>query len=249
MAAEVVVPAGEGRAVHVRKDEVFRLIDVDGGQVADLFAFVDAPAGDGADAAALSEWMSAEHTRPGIKRLFPRPGDVALTNRRRPILRLEDDASPGWHDTLYAACDPARYALLGHGGPHRSCATNLVEALRDVGRELPGMPEPIVPQPFNVFMHVEVGPEGVLQLHPATSRGGLPDVPGVDQLHRRRLELPDGPRRHQHRRHHPVAAAGDRRVTSRGLAPAERRDRAAGPGGGTGPPGRAAGSSGHATIG
>ncbi len=151
---------------------MFRLIDVDGGQVADLFAFVDAPAGDGADAAALSEWMSAEHTRPGIKRLFPRPGDVALTNRRRPILRLEDDASPGWHDTLYAACDPARYALLGHGGPHRSCATNLVEALRDVGRELPGMPEPIVPQPFNVFMHVEVGPEGVLQLHPATSRAG-----------------------------------------------------------------------------
>ncbi len=183
MAGEVVVPAGEGRAVHVKRDEVFRLIDVDGGQVADLFAFVEAPADAApadaapadaapADAGLLSEWMSAEHTRPGIKRLFPRPGDVALTNRRRPILRLEDDTSPGWHDTLYAACDPARYALLGHVGPHRSCATNLVVALREFGRELPGMPEPIVPQPFNVFMHVEVGPEGALQLHPATSRAG-----------------------------------------------------------------------------
>ena len=160
--------------------------------------------------------MSAEHTRPGIKRLFPRPGDVALTNRRRPILRLEDDTSPGWHDTLYAACDPARYALLGHVGPHRSCATNLVEALREFGRELPGMPEPIVPQPFNVFMHVEVGPEGALQLHPATSRaGGLPDVPRVDRLHRRRLELPDGPGGHQYGRDHFSAPPGDRRVTSR----------------------------------
>lgn len=166
MAGAVVVPAGEGRAVRVKKDEVFRLIDIDGGQVADLFAFVDTPGGP------FTEWMSVEHTRPSIKRLFPRPGDVALTNRRRPILRLEEDTSPGWHDTLYAACDPARYALLGHGGPHRSCASNLGEALAEIGRELPGTPAPIVPQPFNVFMHVEVGPEGALQLHSATSEAG-----------------------------------------------------------------------------
>ena len=34
------------------------------------------------------------------------------------------------------------------------------------------MPEPIVPQPFNVFMHVEVEQEGTLQLQPATSVAG-----------------------------------------------------------------------------
>jgi uncharacterized protein len=159
--------------VRIEQDEMFRLIDVDGGQVADLFAFVD----DGCAAGPLTEWMSAEHTRPSIKRLFPHPGSVALTNRRRPILRFEADTSPGWHDTLYAACDPARYELLGHVGPHRSCATNLAEALREVGRELPGtdfrgVPAPMVPQPFNVFMHVDVGPEGALHLHPATSKAG-----------------------------------------------------------------------------
>jgi uncharacterized protein len=87
----VVVPAGEGRAVRVREGELVRIIDVFGGQVGDLFVFVDGQ---------MSEYMSAEHTRPSIRRLFPAPGDVALTNRRREIVRFEEDRSPGWHDTL-----------------------------------------------------------------------------------------------------------------------------------------------------
>ena len=170
---EVVVPAGEGRAVRIRHNEVFRVVDVDGGQVGDLFAFVDEDRdGELAADGPLTEWLSAEHTRPSIKRLFPRPGDIVLTNRRRPILRMEADSSPRWHDTLYAACDPARYALLGVHGSHRSCATNLIDALQELGHELPGMPEPVIPQPFNVFMHVEVAPEGSLQVLPATSSAG-----------------------------------------------------------------------------
>jgi uncharacterized protein len=164
-----VVPAGEGRAVRVAHDEVVRVVDVDGGQVADLFAFVDGTDVKGSGA----EWMSAEHTRPSIRRLFPRPGEVMLTNRRRPILRVEEDDSPGWHDTLYAACDPARYALLGVAGSHRSCATNLVEALHSLGGGPFGAdPPPLVPQPFNLFMHVDVGPDGSLDPVPATSRPG-----------------------------------------------------------------------------
>ena len=32
-------------------------------------------------------------------------GDALVTNRRRPILTLVEDTSPGLHDTLIAACD------------------------------------------------------------------------------------------------------------------------------------------------
>jgi uncharacterized protein len=160
---EVIVPAGEGRGARVRSGEVFRVVDVHGGQVGDLFAFVDGPA---------LEWMSAEHTRPSIRRLFPGPGDAALTNRRRPILRVEEDHSPGWHDTLYAACDPPRYALLGVEGPHRSCAGNLVEAMQEFDEGLLGIPDPFIPQPFNLFMHVDVEPGGALDVVPATSEPG-----------------------------------------------------------------------------
>lgn len=152
------VPGGEGRAVPLGEGQCFRVVDVAGGQVGDLFAFTAADPG---------EFASASHTRVAIGKLFPRPGDPVLTNRRRPILSLLEDTSPGLHDMLYAACDPARYALLGAPASHRSCAGNLAEALRGRGLELA-----TVPQPINVFMDVRAEPDGTLTSAPASSRPG-----------------------------------------------------------------------------
>src|SRR5690349_2790380 len=99
-----VVPAGEGRAVRVAAGRRVRVVDLEGGQVGDLFAFAaDDP----------RERLSAAHTRSGTSRLFPEIGEPFVTDRRRPILVLADDTSPGSHDMLIAACDPARYAALG----------------------------------------------------------------------------------------------------------------------------------------
>ncbi len=154
----LLVPAGEGRAVRLPAGIAFAVVDVDGGQVGDLFAF---------NAADVSEYASAEHTRPSIRRLFPRPGDVVLTNLRQPILELMEDASPGRHDTLYAACDAARYRLLGVEGPHRSCAQNLLESMAGLGFD--GVH---VPQPLNVFMDVRVDDDGGMTGYPASSAAG-----------------------------------------------------------------------------
>jgi uncharacterized protein YcgI (DUF1989 family) len=154
----VLVPPGEGRAVLVKEGHHFRAVDVEGGQVGDLFAFAAADPG---------EYASAGHTRVAIRKLFPRPGDAVLTNRRRPILSVTADASPGRHDLLYAACDPARYALLGADPSHRSCAENLREALHEHGFGLP-----VVPQPLNIFMDIRVEPDGTLTTHQASTRPG-----------------------------------------------------------------------------
>ncbi|HEX3749046.1 MAG TPA: urea carboxylase-associated family protein [Streptosporangiaceae bacterium] len=157
-AARVEVPGGEGRGILVTAGQVVRVTDVAGGQVGDLFAFNQADPG---------EYASAGHTRPAIRKLFPRPGDPVLSNRRRPILTMVEDTSPGRHDMLYAACDPARYAALGAAPGHRSCAVNLLQTLRahDV--------VPVaVPQPLNVFMDVRPEPDGTLVSHPASSRAG-----------------------------------------------------------------------------
>src|SRR6266566_4013734 len=132
MSETLHVPAGEGRAVLLGEGQCFRVIDVAGGQVGDLFAFAAADPG---------EYASAGHTRVAIRKLFPRPGDPVLTNRRRPILSVTADTSPGRHDMLYAACDPARYALLGVESPHRSCAENLWQALEEHGFALPVVPQ------------------------------------------------------------------------------------------------------------
>jgi hypothetical protein len=158
MSETLRVPAGEGRAVLLGEGQCFRVVDVAGGQVGDLFAFTAADPG---------EFASASHTRVAIGKLFPRDGDPVLTNRRRPILSVLEDTSPGWHDMLYAACDPARYASLGAPGPHRSCAGNLAEAL--AGQGVQAGP---VPQPINVFMDVRARPDGTLASLPASSRPG-----------------------------------------------------------------------------
>jgi uncharacterized protein YcgI (DUF1989 family) len=156
-AARVVVPAGAGRAVWVRRGEVVRVIDVEGGQVGDLFAFA---AGDPA------EHLSASHTRTSTGRLFPLIGEQFVTTLRRPILTVVGDTSPGVHDMLIAACDPARYQALGVED-HASCAANLQDAIARIG-----MTVDVVPQPVNVFMNIPVAASGELSWLPATSRPG-----------------------------------------------------------------------------
>jgi uncharacterized protein YcgI (DUF1989 family) len=152
------IPAREARAVRVATDRRFRLVDVEGTQVIDLFAFVD---GD------VSEYASAEHTRVYVKRLFPAVGEPFVTNRRRPLLVLEEDSSPGVHDMLCAACDPTRYALLGYEGWHASCQENLRSAMAGMGYAAVEVPSPI-----NVFMNVSLDAGGGLTLEPALTKPG-----------------------------------------------------------------------------
>ena len=152
------IPAREGRGITVRAGDRVRVIDPEGGQVADVFAFaVNDP----------SEYHSAEHTRVHVGRLFPLVGESFVTNRRRPILTLEADDSPGIHDMLFAACDPTRYQGLGVDGWHASCQENLLDAMRQLGLE-----RVEVPQPINLFMNIPVGADAVLGVLPAQTRPG-----------------------------------------------------------------------------
>ena len=153
----MVVPARAGRAVWVRHGEQVRIVDVEGGQVGDLFAFAAADPG---------ESLSASHTRTSTSRLFPRIGEQFMTNRRRPILTLVADTSPGVHDMLIAACDPERYRMLG-APDHASCADNMRDALAQIG-----LATDAVPQPVNVFMNIPVSTEGDLSWLSAVSRPG-----------------------------------------------------------------------------
>jgi uncharacterized protein len=158
-AERVHVPAREGRAVPVQAGGRFRVIDLEGGQVADTWAFVADDPG---------EFHSAQHTRVHVGRLFPRPGEQFVTNRRRPILLLEEDATPGIHDMLCAACDPERYEGLGVEGPHASCQENLRTALDAVGVD----PPRFAPQPINLFMNTPARADGTIAWLPAPTKAG-----------------------------------------------------------------------------
>lgn len=115
-----LVPARQGRAVRLRAGQAITVINTHGTQVCDFWAF---------SAANPDEFLSWEHARAWINAVLPRPGQDLATNRRRPILRLEEDTSPGVHDTLIAACD----LFLHHAGLH-----GLPRQLR--GQPAPGAP-------------------------------------------------------------------------------------------------------------
>jgi uncharacterized protein len=152
------VPAREGRAVAVSAGQAFRVIDVEGKQVADLFAF---------NAADVGEYHSAMHTRAAVSHLFPNVGESFVTNRRRPILTLEADDTPAVHDMLIAPCDPERYQGLGVSGWHASCRENLEQAMRALGHE-----RICIPASINLFMNIPVGEDGSLGWDPAVTAAG-----------------------------------------------------------------------------
>lgn len=153
----IEVPAREGRALRVAAGQRLRVVDVEGRQVGDVFAFTDDDSG---------EHLSASHTRAHLSKLFPDIGEHFVTNHRRPILRLAADTSPGRHDMLIAACDPARYTALGAPG-HASCADNLRTAMAELGR-----PVSHIPQPVNVFMDIPVRVGGGLDWVSASTGAG-----------------------------------------------------------------------------
>ena len=160
MPETIRIPAREGRAVRMSAGDRVRVIDPEGGQVADVFAFC---------ADDVSEYHSAQHTRAVVDRLFPLPGEQFVTNRRRPILTLEEDNTPGIHDMLIAACDPARYEGLGVEGWHASCEENLHRALETLGaRPIPRF----APQPINLFMNTPARADGTIEWLPAETKAG-----------------------------------------------------------------------------
>jgi uncharacterized protein YcgI (DUF1989 family) len=142
----------------MEQGELIKVVDVRGQQAVDFFAFCrDDP----------REYLSAEHTRVGNLRLFPRVGQAFYTNRRRPILTFAEDGSPGIHDMLVAACDPTRYASLGVKGWHASCQENLISSMSAIGVE--GIE---VPSPVNLFANFPLESDGSLKVVPPLTKPG-----------------------------------------------------------------------------
>lgn len=158
-AAQVIeVPPQSGRGFRLGAGDQLRIVDVEGTQVADLFAC----AADDPDV-----WLSTAHTRGGLWRLFPKPGEAFLSNHFQPLLWFDRDDSPGPHDMFFSACSPAMYAALGHEGPHPSCQGNFFAAAAELGWE----PE-VEPDPVNIFQNTPVSADGKLTSLPALSEPG-----------------------------------------------------------------------------
>ena len=140
------LPARGSRAVSLVNGEAIQIINTHGSQVVDTWVF---------NAEDMTEFLSNEHMRATLGKLWPGKGDALVTNRRRPIAIMEEDTSPGRHDTLIAACDVYRYELLGCKEYHDNCTDNLHAAMARIGLELPECPSPL-----NLWMNIPVAADG-----------------------------------------------------------------------------------------
>jgi uncharacterized protein len=154
----IEIPARCGKATRLRQGQSVRVVNTYGQQVVDTWAF---------GLADIGEFMSMEHTRIAIGRIIPQIGDVLVSNRRRPVLRLTEDTSGGIHDTLVAACDRWRYELLGCQGYHDNCTDNLAAALGELG-----LAPPETPSPLNLFMNIPVVDGNAIDVRPPVSTPG-----------------------------------------------------------------------------
>jgi len=154
----IEIPARKGKAAFVSQGQSVKLINTHGSQVVDTWAFARHD---------LKEFMSMEHTRATLVKIMPATGDHLYSNRRRPILTIKEDTTSGIHDTLMAACDDYRYALLGCTDYHDNCTDNLAAALYELG-----LTAPETPCPFNIFMNIPWTEEGELSFDPPASKPG-----------------------------------------------------------------------------
>ena len=152
------VPARRGKAVRVEAGRALKIVNTHGTQVVDFWAFV---------AGYMNEYVGMEQCRPTWHRLFPVTGDHLYTNRRRPLMTLEEDTSPGRHDTLMAPCDNERYGLLGCTEYHDNCRDNMHAALLELGYVVP-----FTPASLNLFMNIPWQDDGTLAFEPALSKPG-----------------------------------------------------------------------------
>lgn len=158
MADQSIIPARKGKAAILNQGQSIRVIDTYGSQVIDAWIF---------NRYDLNEFQSNEHTRPTLLSMSFRPGDLLYTNRRRPIVEVEKDTSPGIHDMLMAACDTYRYQLLGCTEFHDNCTDNLASSMNELGFDVSETPSPI-----NIFMNIPWTENGELSYEPPQTKPG-----------------------------------------------------------------------------
>ena len=147
-----------GHGFQMKRGDVLRVTDPCGEQVSDLFAFEA-----GNPACALSSGRSIDYA----SKIYLTTGDVLWSNDSRPMFTLlRDDVKR--HDFLLTPCSQEMFEILyRHQGHHPSCFENLAKAFAPFGIG----PERITTT-FNIFMRVDVTPEGTVAVKPPLSRAG-----------------------------------------------------------------------------
>jgi uncharacterized protein YcgI (DUF1989 family) len=147
-----------GAAFRLRKGDLLKVVDPEGGQVSDLLAY---------NANDIREVVSNGRTFDYEETITLTAGNRLWSNRSGVMATIVEDTA-GRHDFLLTPCSEATFRHFYPEHPvHRGCFGNLAEALAPYGIE----PDAI-PCAFNVFMNVPVEASGRLRVDPPTTKPG-----------------------------------------------------------------------------
>ncbi|UCB45341.1 MAG: urea carboxylase-associated family protein [Spirochaetota bacterium] len=155
---EITIAKQSGFALVAKKNEHIRVIDVEGGQVADLVAFYK---GD------KREKISTAATIDSGGSLYLTKGDVIFSNRYNKMVEICED-TVGKHDILFPACSQWMYRRqYGILEQHPNCLENLGLLLEEYA-----ISQDDIPNPFNIFMNAVISKEGKITVSEPKSKAG-----------------------------------------------------------------------------
>ncbi len=159
---EWILPPGEGLGLTVKKDQVLRIIDLEGQQVVDFVCF-------NANDKDEKLWIGATIECNG--NVFMKKGYGLYSVYLNKMFTLIEDTC-GVHDMLIGQCSPDVYEKFLGTRDHKNCAENFMKALAPYG-----LKRRDIPMNLNVFMDCPIAEDGGYKIDfPKSQRGDFVDL-------------------------------------------------------------------------
>jgi uncharacterized protein len=153
-----VIPPRSAVSFILKKGQRVQVTDIQGEQVSDFICY---------NLHNVKEYLSSGRTIDYAETIYLTKGHPFYSNRSNIMFEIVED-TVGKHDFLLTPCSADTFRIIyGHTEPHRGCAGNLLEVLKQYGI---GPDE--IPICFNVFMNVDVAPSGKISVLPPRSKAG-----------------------------------------------------------------------------
>jgi uncharacterized protein YcgI (DUF1989 family) len=156
-AKTIIIEAKSGECIEVKKGEILRVEDLDGGQVADFVCF---------SLSDHAEKFSQAKTRVRNWSTQVRIGTEIISNRDNIMFTIIAD-TVGVHDIVFCPCHSYVYEHIYKVGARNGCFENLSGAVKAYGISSDSLPDP-----FNIFMNTGVKENGELFIGPGPSKKG-----------------------------------------------------------------------------
>ncbi|MDN5204690.1 urea carboxylase-associated family protein [Fulvivirgaceae bacterium BMA10] len=153
---EIIKPQ-TGRILNIAKGQLLKIIDLEGKQVADFWAF---------DSDNHSEFLSAGVTIDCNNKLLISTGDILYSNLYRPLFEITEDTT-GLHDLIHPCCRKEMFEHFYSSGNHPSCLDNLNQELTAIGKSI----ETEI-NPFNIFMNTRILKNGKVTVEKPVTKPG-----------------------------------------------------------------------------